>query len=108
MYGCNDYWKYGYSNTSNCYNIGKVGGNNFIGGIAGANGTNCSIYSCYYEENTFSYGVNSNKDIGTTKLPMADMPSIISVINGDNAFVEDADGINDGYPILAWQVQETV
>lgn len=33
------------------------------------------------------------------------MPSVISVINGDNAFVEDINNINNGYPILKWQVK---
>lgn len=33
------------------------------------------------------------------------MPSVISVINGDNAFVSDTNNINGGYPILKWQVR---
>ena len=34
-----------------------------------------------------------------------EMPSVISVINGDNAFVEDTNNINNGYPILKWQAE---
>ena len=38
-------------------------------------------------------------------LSLDEIPSVISVINGDNAFVEDTNNINNGYPILKWQAE---
>lgn len=35
-----------------------------------------------------------------------DMPSILSVINFENCFIEDINNINNGYPILNWENNE--
>ena len=31
------------------------------------------------------------------------MPKILDVVNGEGAFKEDTNNINNGYPILNWQ-----
>lgn len=54
------------------------------------------------------YGISASSNDNfiannTTPLSSSEMPSVISVINGDNAFVEDTNNINNGYPILKWQ-----
>lgn len=60
----------------------------------------------YYLETSASYGINYLKsNIGAEPLSQDEMPSVISVINGDNVFVEDTNNINNGYPILKWQVE---
>ena len=51
-----------------------------------------------------SYGLGTYRsNQGAEPLSQDEMPSVISVINGDNAFVEDTNNINNGYPILKWQ-----
>ena len=55
----------------------------------------------YYLETSASYGINYLKsNIGAEPLFQDEMSSVISVINGDNVFVEDTNNINNGYPIL--------
>ena len=55
---------------------------------------------------TASYGISQyNSNEGASPLEASQMPSVISVINGDNAFVEDTNNINNGYPILKWQAE---
>ena len=53
-----------------------------------------------------SYAHLSSSDkyeYGCKGVDSIDPPSIISIV-GTN-FVEDTEGINNGYPILAWQVE---
>ena len=64
------------------------------------------ILGNYYLEMSASYGINYLKsNIGAEPLFQDEMPSVISVINGDNVFVEDTNNINNGYPILKWQAE---
>lgn len=97
---------------SYCYNNGKImATNSYLGGIVGKKGYSDFSY-CYYEENTALFGIGSStlttgNDSGTTKLTQDQMPTVLSVINSDNAFVEDTNNINNGYPLLAWQVETT-
>lgn len=86
-----------------------------IGGISGNIGEKCSLYysvnagkiegqSYIGEIYGVKYGyVGNNQSYSDTST----MPDIISITKGENIFIEDVEGINDGYPILAWQVQET-
>ena len=64
------------------------------------------IQNNFYLQGSASYGVSFLKsNIGAEPLSQDEMPSVISVINGDNAFVEDTNNINNGYPILKWQAE---
>lgn len=64
------------------------------------------IKNNYFLEGTATYGLyNASSNTGTGTLSKDKMPSVISVINGDSAFVEDINNINNGYPILKWQVK---
>lgn len=93
-----------------CYNNGKImATNSYLGGIVGRK-SNTDPTNCYYEENSALFGcgnstVTTGYDRGTTKLSNDEMPTVLSIINYNNAFVEDTDGINNGYPLLAWQVE---
>lgn len=47
----------------------------------------------------------SDTDPYAAKIP-EDMAEFLSALNnGGNAFVEDTEGINNGYPVLSWQVE---
>lgn len=100
---------------SNCIN-----GNNNIsgttkGGITGScnNISSSDIYNCIYKSGKFSgigsarngwYGSTTkfNSNSGCTAKDEIEMPSVIRIVG--NVFVEDTEGINNGYPLLAWQV----
>lgn len=81
-------------NIDYCYNNGKVTAtNSYLGGIVGRVGSTDPT-NCYYEENTALFGcgnstVTTGYDRGTTKLSNDEMPTVLSVINSDNAFIED-------------------
>ena len=107
----------GTSTIQNCYNVTEdIIANNYKGAICGrsygSNYTTADIFSSYYFKiNSSIYGVGGktsttgNNDGCTAYSDIDSMPTIMSVINGNNAFVEDTEGINNGYPLLAWQVQ---
>ena len=62
------------------------------------------IKNNYYLETSSSYGLfDYNSNDNAEPLSKDKIPSVIFVINGDNAFVEDVNNINNGYPILKWQ-----
>lgn len=96
----------------NSYNSGDLGLSD-RGGIIGKihGNSNQQLINNYYLNTTADYGIyqstndnfSSNSDNNTTPLSASEMPSVISVINGDGAFVPDTKGINNGYPILSWQ-----
>lgn len=79
---------------TSCYNIGKCSGEALSGNYK------VSMSSC-----GFLAGSGKNKNGGTSYSSVAAMPTVLSIINGNNSFAEDTEGINGGYPLLAWQVQ---
>ena len=95
---------------NNCYNTGilKAEGESLVlGGVAGhANDTiinnskwlNSEVKNAIGEEKT---NVVKNNLEGINNLE--EMPSVLGIINGDEAFKEDINNINNGYPILNWQ-----
>ena len=88
----------------NSYNISKASGG--IVGDVYQNQNRFKLSENYYLKGTADYGLYSLKsNQGAEPLSQQDMPSVISVINGDNAFVEDTNNINNGYPILKWQAE---
>ena len=89
----------------NSYNIGKTNAGGIVGDVY-QNQNRFKLYENYYLEDSAFYGVLSAKsNDGAEPLSQDKMPSVISVINGDNAFVEDTNNINNGYPILKWQAE---
>ena len=102
----------GYSNTtgaalSNCYFTGTVTGSggtaSYVGGVS-CNKTEASYTNCYYLAGTVSgespkYGVTGK---GTAKT--ADELKALAPTLGDK-FTADRNGINSGYPVLAWQAE---
>ena len=60
---------------------------------------------CYYLKGTYDVGVGeSENSTGVIQLDsIEDFPSVLDVVNGEGAFKEDTNNINNGYPILEWQ-----
>lgn len=92
---------------TNCYFTGTVtgsGGNaSYIGGVS-CNKTEASYTNCYYLAGTVSgesskYGVTGK---GTAKT--ADELKALALTLGDK-FTADRNGVNSGYPVLAWQAE---
>lgn len=93
------------------YNSGSVIGNTNVGGIIGGyaiQDSGLTVSDCYYKSGCaltaiggFLWSSGTRENIGELET----LPSVIEVINGDNAFVVDTNNINKGYPILAWQVK---
>ena len=92
---------------ANGYNTGKIEtegvNSNKIGSISGSG--EIIPNNCYYLKGTFDIGVAGNETFtGVTELQnISDFPSVLEVVNGDEAFKEDVNNINNGYPILSWQ-----
>lgn len=90
----------------NNYNIGII---NNGGGIIDdyyGDKNDYLIQNNFYLQGSANYGVSFlQSNTGAEPLSQDEMPSVISVINGDNAFVEDTNNINNGYPILKWQAE---
>ena len=91
------------SNSYNSGNISKGGG--ILGVIYDLKSIdNITINNNYYLKGTANYGLwYYNSDYHAESLEANEMPSVISVINENNAFVSDTNNINNGYPILKWQ-----
>ncbi len=94
---------------NNSYNIGKINikpknETCFAGGISASKYGNKFIHdNCYYLKGTCEAGNGdpAGNDNGINELQsISDFPKILEIINGDNAFMEDTNNINNGYPIL--------
>lgn len=92
---------------TNCYFTGTVTGSggiaSYVGGVS-CNKTEASYTNCYYLAGTVSgesskYGVTGK---GTAKT--ADELKALALTLGDK-FTADRNGVNRGYPVLAWQAE---
>lgn len=98
---------------NNSYNSGIISLN--CGGIIGTIGNHPGeeLFNNFYLNTTSKYGIymsynsdyESKSDNETTPLSESEMPSILSVVNNDNAFTEDTLNINNGNPVLKWELQ---
>lgn len=91
---------------TNCYFTGTVTGSggtaSYVGGVS-CNKTEASYTNCYYLAGTVSgespkYGITGK---GTAKT--ADELKALAPTLGDK-FTADRNGVNNGYPVLAWQL----
>lgn len=92
---------------TNCYFTGTVTGSggtaSYVGGVS-CNKTEASYTNCYYLAGTVSgespkYGITGK---GTAKT--ADELKALAPTLGDK-FTADRNGVNSGYPVLAWQAE---
>ncbi len=95
---------------TNCYFTGTVTGSgghaSYVGGVS-CNKTEASYTNCYYRAGTVSgespkYGITGK---GTAKT--ADELKALAPTLGDK-FTADRNGVNSGYPVLAWQLPITL
>ncbi len=116
----NDLTQNGYY-VKNCYNVGLARGTHVSGGIIGISGWSnawraVQVYNSFCDSTKFTYshyywngsgysisyqGVVPGDTIKTYANRQEDGTSVL----GDK-FMDDQ-GINNGYPILAWQVEAT-
>ena len=97
-------------NIENTYNTGKIELINSnittkdVGSIIG-NSDSATLNNCYYLKGTYDVGVGeSGSSTGIQEIDsIEDFPSVLDVVNGEGAFKEDTNNINNGYPILEWQ-----
>lgn len=117
---------------SNCYNTGAISGSSRSGGIAGQhqkgsmsycysigkskNGicgfSNAEVTNCYY------LAANTQDDMsapggtqtGTGYETITDAAALLTNLNAgaEKLFEEDKNNINDGYPVLSWQLSAAV
>lgn len=101
-------WYYsGYSacTISNCYNIGEVTGANPKGSITGIS-YQVNISNCYWTNELGGQGeVRSGVTTTNFEKVSQDTLKTYDTVLGE-AFVSDTIGINNGYPILRWQLEE--
>ena len=106
---------YAQREIKNCYNSGELLVNqnskaNDVGGIL-AYSNSATLTNNYYLTGTAKVGLSNifgsvqTEDKAGRYEATDTMPSVISVINGSSAFVEDTKNINNGYPILMWQLE---
>ena len=97
--------KYSY-NSGNLINSPGGGILGYQYNVESLNNFTMKLINNYYLIGSASYGLGRyQSNQGAEPLSQDEMPSVISVINGDNAFVEDTNNINNGYPILKWQAE---
>ena len=95
---------------NNCYNIGNLKkldeASGFFGALA-STGKNLVINNSKWLVNTSEMSVSQNlgnvTDNSICVDTLEEMPTILEVVNGEGAFKEDTNNINNGYPILYWE-----
>ena len=90
------------------YNTGtielKSTTNQGIGSIVGNRKSETILSNCYYLTGTHDVSVGYGDTTGITEWNSMDkFPSVLDVVNGEEAFKEDTNNVNNGYPILEWQ-----
>ena len=92
----------------NCYNIGNIYGNcderKYIGGIASL--LSAEITNCYYlnQENFTNNGAEAGTVITEEEMKQDSFVELLNNGNEEEIWKKDA-GINNGYPILMWQIK---
>jgi uncharacterized repeat protein (TIGR02543 family) len=98
---------------SGCYNAGQINASQpagWAGGIAGnLKGGSPTVTDCYYNSDLNSKGigggsgtVNNVAGKTTAEMKTAEFVALLNANDG-NAFAQDTNNINNGYPILSWQ-----
>jgi len=90
----------------NCYNVGKISAvqDSYAMAIGTNNGGGTDVKNCYWLTNSApGGGYYSRVEVDVTELKASEMKSESFIAKLGGAFIADANGINGGYPILAWQ-----
>ena len=95
----------------NCYFKGRIdyttdNSSYDVDGLVGDRGDKVTITnSKYLEKSLYLNGElqPDDENAATEEEMNTYMKSVLEVVNGDGAFKEDTNNINNGYPILSWQ-----
>ena len=93
--------------VENCYSVGAIAAANdsYAMGIGTNNGGGNNTTNCYWIEGSAPGGGYYGANNGTvTEMTSSGMKSADFVAKLGGAFIADKNNINDGYPILSWQV----
>lgn len=82
--------------AANCYNLGKISGSATAADICDFLYTSATLRNCFYTEKASGAGS------GTIESSCGIIDESL-LTNLGSAFVADAFGVNNGYPILSWQ-----
>lgn len=88
---------------SNCCNnstINVINNTIALGAILGYNYNNGIVNGCYYYKDNIENGVGQGVGSAIKIDDEKNMPNILSILG--NAFKEDTNNVNNGYPILNW------
>lgn len=92
---------YSFSLTiSNCYNTGKISGKNLSYTGAFTTGSSNTAENSFYLEGSIPTGAKTND-----ATPISDGAGLLDKLGADNW--KTVRGVNNGYPILKWQKDET-
>ena len=92
--------------VKNCYNIGTISAtrDSYAMAIGTNNGSGTQVDNCYWLTGSAPGGGYYGKaDGAVTELTADEMKNAAFLEKLGGAFITDANGINSGYPILAWQ-----
>lgn len=98
---------------ANCYNIANITSKHLpstVGNITGSTANNM-VSNCYYLDTLSFYGIGG-KDVNGCAEAKSEIDmqskSFITTLNESNStiFVHDENNINNGYPILSWQIKQ--
>ncbi len=105
---------YNSASLKHCYNVGAVAGQSgFLGrpqAIAGDTSFNSVVENCYYVKELTVVG-DDNKAVSektAEELKSADFISLLNASQSPAVWVADTKNINGGFPLLSWQMEETV
>ena len=100
----------------NCYSVGnfEYEGVSYLGGINGYSYDSSTITNSYYLNTIASRGYNPSSKTGITnctskteaEMKDATFVTLLDTDNEEQTWSADTTGINNGYPILKWQLQQ--
>ena len=88
---------------SNCYNLGKIGGAGYPYATADSNISNS--YSLKIDGNLAGSNYINCSFKTEEELKSDEQITLLNTGNTEKVWVKDTKGINNGYPILAWQLE---
>lgn len=102
--GDRDYWR---AELYNCYSTGEATGKSTVGAVIGKIGGRTTAENIYYVEGKTAIGTTTDLETNLSVMgkSLAEMStaSFLSLINGDNAFVLNANGT----PKLSWEENDS-
>ncbi|MGI6721142.1 MAG: hypothetical protein ACOX4I_01080 [Anaerovoracaceae bacterium] len=94
----------------NCYNVGTIKAPaGYAMAIGTENGGSFTVTNCYWLQGSAADGgfFSRTKEYATVELTEAEMKADTMPAMLGDAYAADTDNINNGYPILKWQVSES-